>query len=301
MITPSAVLMVKPWDFAYSEDSAQSNSFQKDIEGLENVSLHAIDEYERAVAQIRSKGIEVISFEEKSTIPVKDAVFPNNWIGFHPNGKVVLYPMKHLSRRNERNLNVLESIKKNHDIKKVIDLSKKENEDLFLEGTGSMVIDYKSKIAYACISPRTNIETFNETCELLSLTPYSFNATDLNGVPIYHTNVILTITENLAIVCLDCIDNNMERMMLKKKFEATRLEVLEISFKQVEQFCGNMFEVLNDEGDSHLICSLGAWNALNSKQQSLIEKYHTPIPIDIKTIETIGGGSARCMVAGVYF
>ena len=301
MITPSAVLMVKPWDFAYSEDSAQSNSFQKDIEGLENVSALAIDEYERALAQIRATGVEVISFEEKSSIPVKDAVFPNNWIGFHPNGKVVLYPMKHESRRNERNLNVLESIKKNHDIKKVIDLSKKENEDLFLEGTGSMVIDYKSKIAYACISPRTNIETFNETCELLSLTPYSFNALDLNGVPIYHTNVILTITENLAIVCLDCIDNSMERMMLKKKFEATGLEVLEISFKQVEQFCGNAFEVQNTEGKSHLICSLGAWNAFDEKQQELIEKYHTAIPLDIPTIETIGGGSARCMVAGVYF
>lgn len=301
MITPKAVLMVKPWDFAYSEDSAQSNSFQKDIKGLENVSALAIQEYERAVAQIRATGVEVISFEERSTVPVKDAVFPNNWIGFHPEGRVILYPMMHKSRRNERNLNVLEQIKSNHEIKELINLSGKEKEEKFLEGTGSMVIDYKSKIAYACISPRTDIETFNETCGLLGLTPYSFNATDLIGIPIYHTNVILTITEKLAIICLECIDNSMERMMLKKKIEATGLIILEISFKQVEQFCGNAFEVENKEGKSHLICSLGAWNAFGKEKQDLIEKYHTPIPIDISTIETLGGGSARCMVAGVYF
>ena len=302
MITPTAVLMVKPWDFSYSEDSAKSNAFQKNLSGLGDVSQIAIKEYENAIEKLKQAGIEVLSFEEKSKIEVKDAVFPNNWVGFHPDGKVILYPMMHESRRNERNTKVLDLLaSKGHKVQELIDLSKLEDIGHFLEGTGSMVIDYKSKVAYACISPRTNIETFNEVCETLSLTPFSFHANDLSGIPIYHTNVILTITEKLAIVCLECIDNMMERMMLKKKLESTGLEILEISFKQVEQFCGNAFEVQNKEGKSYLISSSSAWNAFTKDQQALIRKYHKELPIDIPTIETIGGGSARCMVAGVYF
>jgi hypothetical protein len=302
MITPKTVLMVKPWDFAFNEDSAQSNAFQKEIRGLENPSLSAIQEYEKAVATIRNAGIEVISFEDKSNIPVKDAVFPNNWVGFHPDGKVILYPMTHESRRLERNFAAIDLVASNgHEVNERVDLSKHEASEQFLEGTGSMVIDYQSKIAYACLSARTDASILSEACDILGLTPFSFNAVDLNGFPVYHTNVILTITENLAIICLDSVENSLERMMLQKKFEATGLEVLEISFKQVEHFCGNAFEVKNKDGKSHLICSLQAWSAFTPEQQALISTYHTPLPIDIKTIETIGGGSARCMVAGVYF
>lgn len=302
MITPKTILMVKPWDFAFSEESAQSNSFQKRIEGLDDANLLAISEYEHAVAKIRAAGVEVLSLEKKSAKAVTDAVFPNNWVGFHPEGKVILYPMTHENRRLERNTAVLDLIHdKGHRIHEVIDLSPNENTAHFLEGTGSMVIDYANKIAYACISPRTSIKVLNEACGLLGLTPFSFNATDLTAKPIYHTNVILTITEKLAIVCLECIDNSLERSMLQKKLESSGLEILEISFKQVEQFCGNAFEVINDKGESHLICSETAWNAFDKEQQELIKKHHTPLVIDIKTIETIGGGSARCMVAGVYF
>jgi hypothetical protein len=302
MITPRSVLMVKPWDFAFSEESAQSNSFQRRIEGLDEANLLAISEYEKAVAKIRAAGVEVLSFEKKSAKTVTDAVFPNNWVGFHPEGKVILYSMTHENRRLERNTAVLDLIEeKGHRFHEVIDLSPNEKKAQFLEGTGSMVIDYANKIAYACISPRTSVKVLNEVCDVLDLTPFSFYATDLTGKPIYHTNVILTITEKLAIVCLECIDNSLERTMLRKKLESSGLEILEVSFKQVEHFCGNAFELINDKGESHLLCSLSAWNAFTTEQQALIKRYHTPLTIDIPTIETIGGGSARCMVAGVYF
>lgn len=300
MITPRSILMVKPWDFTFNEESAISNAFQKDIEG--DINLLALKEFDKAVALIQKAGIEVIVFDKKPELNVPDAVFPNNWIGFHPDGKVILYPMMNENRRNERNTDVLDLLEENgHKTQKVIDLSHKEEFGEFLEGTGSMVIDYKSKIAYACVSPRTDVSLFSETAKLLGLEAFSFNATDLQGTAIYHTNVILTITEKVAIVCLECIDNSIQRMMFKKKLEVSGLEIIEITFKQVEHFCGNLFEVKNTEDKSFLIGSSSAWNAFTSDQRSLIEQYHSPIILSIPTIETVGGGSARCMVAGVYF
>lgn len=329
MITPRSIVMVKPWDFSFNEESAISNAFQKNIEVDKDVNQLAIEEFDNAVDLIRQKEIEVIvfdnkgdinkvlnsrvepwihfpmqSFEELNQLMIKipDAVFPNNWIGFHPNGRVILYPMMHENRRNERNTNLLDLVEENgHSIKEVIDLSHKEEFGEFLEGTGSMVIDYKSKIAYACASPRTDIPLFNETAGLLGLESFSFNASDLQGRAIYHTNVLLTITEKLAIVCLECIDNSIQRMMLKKKLELSGLEILEISFAQLENFCGNLFEVKNNNEESFIIGSSSAWLAFTKEQQDVISTYHSPILIDIPTIETIGGGSARCMVAGVYF
>lgn len=292
--------MVKPWDFAFNEESAISNAFQKKIEG--DVNALAIEEYENAVNLIRQSGVEVIVFDKKSKIKVPDAVFPNNWIGLHPQGKVVLYPMMHENRRNERNTDILDLLEESgHQIEELVDISFKEEFGEFLEGTGSMVIDYKSKIAYACASPRTDISLFSETAKLLGLDSFSFNASDLNGNPIYHTNVILTITEKIAVVCLECIDNSLQRMMLKKKLEESGLEIIEISFSQLSSFCANLFEVKNRKDESFIIGSSTAWNAFTADQQLLIKKYHSPIIIAIPTIETVGGGSARCMVAGVYF
>lgn len=294
--------MVKPWDFAFNEESAISNAFQKNIEGVANINQLANKEFDDAVERIRKTGVDVIVFDRKSTVEIPDAVFPNNWIGLHPDGKVILYPMMHENRRNERNTNVLDLLEENgHITKEVIDLSYKEEFGEFLEGTGSMVIDYKSKVAYACASPRTDISLFTETAKSLDLDTFSFNANDLQGRPIYHTNVLLSITEYLAIVCLECIDNSIQRMMLKKKLEESGLAILEISFSQLENFCGNVFEVKNSADENFIISSHRAWSAFTPTQQKLIEKHHSPLVISIPTIETIGGGSARCMVAGVYF
>jgi len=302
VITPSTVLMVKPFDFGFSKESAESNAFQANTIPPNEAKILAIEEYEKAIKEIRLEGIEVISFEEKSAIPLQDAVFPNNWVGFHPGGKVILYPMTHENRRKEKNPRVLELVEeKGHRIKKRRNLSSFEKKGKFLEGTGSMVIDYKARIAYACISPRTDIGLLNEVCDGLGLEAMSFHSNDLKGNAIYHTNVMMAITEKLAIICMDSIDNFMEKNIIKQSLISSGLELMSISYKQMTSFCGNVFEVKNKEGKSFLICSETAWNAFNPAQQEKIRLYHTPLPIAIPTIETLGGGSARCMVAGVYF
>ena len=303
MITPSTLLMVRPQHFGYNPETAETNAFQQtlDIEDASVTEL-SIEEYEKAVAQIRNEGIEVLSFEEDQKEITPDAVFPNNWIAFHPDGKVILYPMTHENRRKERNPNIFSFLKNSdHIYSEVIDLSENENSDLFLEGTGSMVFDYKNKKVYGCISPRTSIKLFNKVADMLDVQPVSFTAFDLQGKQIYHTNVILTITEKLAIICFDAIENLMERTFVKMQLEDSGLEIISISYSQVNQFAGNLFEVKNKSGQSYLIGSESAWGAFTEEQLKIILKYHQPLKLAIPIIEKVGGGSARCMLAGVYF
>jgi len=295
--------MVRPQHFGYNTETAATNTFQQtlDIE-KSKVTEMSIYEYEAAVAKIREHGIEVLSFEKEQKEILPDAVFPNNWLGLHPGGKVVLYPMTHENRRRERNPEVLDFIKESgHEFSEVIDLSDYEKKNKYLEGTGSMIFDYKNKKVYGCISPRTSIKLFNEVAELLDVKPVSFTAFDLQGKQIYHTNVIMTITEKLAIICLDAIENLMERTFVKMHLEDSGLEIIPISYSQVNQFAGNLFEVKNKSGISYLIGSETAWSAFTEEELAIINKYHQPLEISIPTIEKTGGGSARCMMAGVYF
>ena len=302
MITPSTVLMVKPWTFGYDAESASSNAFQKESKHPEADRLKAIAEYEAAIEKIAAAGIEVISYEEKSPAPLPDAVFPNNWIGLHPGGRVIIYPMAHSSRQLEKEQEVIPAlIDAGHRPVESIDLSEYEQEERYFEGTGSMVIDYRNKKAYACISPRTDLNLFRQVCELLELEDISFRSTDLNGQEIYHTNVMMAITEKLAIVCMESIENLLERKMLEQNFIKDKLELIDLNQQQINHFCGNVFEAKSKNGDSYLICSQQAWDHFTEAQQAIISRHHKPLPIDIETIERIGGGSARCMVAGVYF
>ena len=303
IITPSTILMVRPQHFGYNPETAATNTFQKEINlDKESVTDLAIKEYDTAVARIRKEGIEVLSFEEDQKEITPDAVFPNNWIGFHPNGKVILYPMTHENRRKERDPNIFNFLKNSdHMYSEVVDLSEYENSDLFLEGTGSMVFDYRNNKVFGCISPRTSIKLFNKVADMLEVKPVSFTAFDLQGKQIYHTNVILTITEKLAIICLDAIENLMERTFVKMQLEDSGLEIISISYSQVNQFAGNLFEVKNKSDVSYLIGSETAWAAFSEEQLEVILKYHQPLKLAIPTIEKVGGGSARCMMAGVYF
>jgi hypothetical protein len=303
IITPSTILMVKPQHFGYNPETAATNSFQQTLD-IEDASIteNAIAEYDKAIEKIRTQGIEVLSYEADQKEITPDAVFPNNWIGFHPGGKVFLYPMTHENRRKERDPEILKFLTNSgHQFSEVIDLSENENSDLFLEGTGSMVFDFKNKKVYGCVSPRTSIKLFNEVAESLGVTPISFSAIDLQGKQIYHTNVILTITEKIAIICMDAIENLMERTIVKMHLEDSGLEIISISYDQVNQFAGNLFEVKNKAGVSYLIGSESAWGAFTKEQLEIIQKYHQPIKLAIPTIEKVGGGSARCMMAGVYF
>ena len=303
IITPLAILMVRPLSFGYNAETAKTNAFQQAIDiDSASISQLAIKEYDAAVSKIREHGIEVLSFEKEQKEILPDAVFPNNWLGLHPGGKVILYPMTHENRRKERNPDVLDFVKESgHNFKEIIDLSNNENKGRFLEGTGSMIFDYKNARVYGCNSPRTSIQLFNEVAEMLDVKPVSFTAFDLKGKQIYHTNVIMTITEKLAIICLDAIENLMEQTFVKMHLEASCLEIISISHGQVNQFAGNLFEVKNKAGVSYLIGSKTAWGAFSKDELALIKKYHQPLAISIPTIEKIGGGSARCMMAGVYF
>ena len=303
IITPSSILMMKPLTFGYNTETATTNAFQETID-IDSASITglAIKEYDAAVTKIREHGIEVLSFENEQKAILPDAVFPNNWLGLHPGGKAILYPMTHENRRKERNLKVLDFVNESgHEISEVIDLSNNEEKGLFLEGTGSMIFDYKNKRVYGCISPRTSIKLFNEVAEMLDVKPVSFTAFDLQGKQIYHTNVILTITEKLAIICLDAIENLMERTFVKMHLEDSELEIIPITYSQVSQFAGNLFEVKNQASESFLIGSETAWAAFSKAELTLIKKHHQPLAITIPTIEKIGGGSARCMMAGFYF
>jgi len=303
MDTPSTLLMVKPQHFGYNPETAKTNTFQKELKpnGI-SLSDLAIQEYDSAVKKIRETGIEVLSFEGNQKEIIPDAIFPNNWVGFHPNKMAILYPMTHHNRRLERNSEVLDFVKNSgHVFNELIDLSGYEKENLFLEGTGSMVFDYKNKRVYGCISPRTSLKLFTKVAGLLNVKPISFTASDTKGNLIYHTNVILTITEKLAIICLDCIGNELERVSIIDELKNSNLEIISISQNQVTQFAGNLFEVKNPSGKSYLIGSETAWDAFTKHQLETIKSFHHPLKLSIPTIETVGGGSARCMLAGVYY
>lgn len=303
MITPSTVLMIKPLSFGFNAETAATNAFQQSLDvDKSTITKLAIAEYDNAVALLRKSGIEVLSYEENQEEILPDAVFPNNWLGLHPGGKAVLYPMTHEIRRKERNTKVLDFIKDSgHTISEVIDLTDNEENNKFLEGTGSMIFDFKNEKVYGCISPRTSIKLFNEVAEFLEMQPITFKAFDLKGKEIYHTNVILTITEKVAIICLDTIENLMERTFVKMHLEDSGLEIISITYDQVNKFAGNLFEVNNKDGLSYLIGSKTAWDSFNDEQLESLRKHHKPLIISIPTIEKIGGGSARCMMAGVYF
>ena len=233
-----------------------------------------------------------------------DSVFPNNWISTHQNGDIVLYPMLAKSRRVERRPEVLDFLKnQGFIINNVIDYSFAEKESQFLEGTGSMMLDRKNKIAYCSISKRSNKELFVKFCKDFKYIPVSFHSFQdvaKKRLPIYHTNVMMCLAESYCIICLDCIDDQRERINIINFLENSEKELIEISENQVENFAGNMLELLNDKGESLLVMSKSAENSLNENQKNIINKYSRIISSDINTIEVCGGGSARCMMAEIF-
>jgi hypothetical protein len=302
-ITPQAVFMVKPFHFGFNAETAISNTFQSKTDAdAEQVKKQAMDEYDGAVQTLRDKGIEVLSYETPHPQRTPDAVFPNNWIGFHPDYRLLIYPMATSNRRLERHPEIVDWIKEQvtHPIE-LSDYSKREQNGEILEGTGSMIFDYKNGKVYGCISPRTSESLFREVAEDLKVEPVVFHTENPEGVPIYHTNVILTITEHLAIICSDCISDPNDRKRVEENLQASGLKLVRISFEQVEKYCGNLFEVKNHNGESFLVGSALAWSAFDEDQRTQLQQYHTPLSLEIPTIETIGGGSARCMVAGIHW
>lgn len=303
MQTTDTVLMIEPIAFGYNAETAENNYFQVEQKGS-GIQEKALQEFNNFVEKLRNKGINVITIKDTLEPHTPDSIFPNNWVSFHNDGKVVLYPMFAHNRRVERRSDILETIKnKGFDVEEVDDWSSSEDENKFLEGTGSMIFDHDHKIAYGSVSLRLDETLFREFCEKYGFTPvvfHSFQTVGSERLPIYHTNVMMCVADQFVVICLDCIDDELERSKVIETIKNSGKEIIEISEEQMQQFAGNMLQVQNKDGQKFLVMSETAYRSLIPEQISNIEKYCEIIYSDLHTIEVNGGGSARCMLAEVF-
>lgn len=302
MQTTDTVLMIEPAAFGFNAETAQNNYFQVNSENAET-QTQALAEFNAFVEKLRGKGINVITVKDTVEPHTPDSIFPNNWISMHSDGTVVLYPMNAVNRRWERREDILQMLKENFQVKEIVDLSAPENEGKFLEGTGSMIFDHENKLAYGSVSLRLDEQLFREFCEKFGFTPvvfHSYQTANGQRLPIYHTNVMMCVADQFVVICLDCIDDEDERRMVVDAMVKSGKQIVEIKEDQMHQFAGNMLQVSNKEGKKFLVMSQSAYQSLMPEQIQQIEKYSEIIYADLETIETNGGGSARCMLAEVF-
>ncbi|HEY7640248.1 MAG TPA: arginine deiminase-related protein [Steroidobacteraceae bacterium] len=300
------VLTIRPIRFIGNPQTANSNSFQSeaDLSGLsaEQAQAAASREFEALVTALRAAGVRVHVFDDTLQPHTPDSIFPNNWVSFHADGSVVLYPMLAENRRHERRPELLARLSAQHGfrIARVIDLSWRERDHKFLEGTGSMVLDRAHRLAYACISPRTDLDVLGDFAQQLDYDIVSFEATDAAGVPIYHTNVLMCVGTRFAAVCSACIRED-ERAAVLDTLRNTGHTIVELTMQQLGEFAGNMLELRSASGEAVVAMSSRALDSLTPQQRELIQQHGGPIvAAPIPTIETLGGGSVRCMLAEVH-
>jgi hypothetical protein len=293
------IIMIRPACFGYNAETATNNSFQTEAKAEEqrNIQQKALEEFDNMTAILREKGINVQVIEDTPEPQKPDAVFPNNWISLHENGTVITYPMWAKNRRIERRTDIFDILSQTHKIQNKYSFDFYEEEDLFLEGTGSMIFDRQNGIVYACLSPRTDVTLIDKFNLLLKTRSIVFDALDSNGKPIYHTNVMMALGENFVVICLECIPDETQKKSLILSFEQTGKTIVEISLDQVNQFAGNMLEVLGSGQKKYLVMSESAYASLRPDQIELLSGLTNILPIPIPTIETYGGGSVRCMMA----
>ena len=300
----NSILMIRPINFGYNEETAQDNHYQIKELPHKNVNERAQKEFDNMVKNLRQNGVSVHVFQDDENEYTPDSIFPNNWVSFHENGDVGLYPMCAENRRMERRPEVLDFLEnEGFTISNIVDYSSAESENKFLEGTGSMILDRENRLAYCSISNRSNEDLFIEFCEDFEFTPIIFNSFQTVGnkrLPIYHTNVMMCVATDYVIVCLDSIDDKKQRKNVSSFIKSSGKKLIEISENQVESFAGNMLELVNDKGESILVMSKSAEDSLNENQKNIITKYSRIISSDINTIETCGGGSTRCMMAEIF-
>jgi hypothetical protein len=300
MQTTDTVLMIRPTRFSFNQDTAANNRFQRPAQVSEDVQFKALQEFDGYVAALRGHGVEVLVHHDAEAPHTPDSIFPNNWWSSHPDGTLVLYPMQGHNRRLERDKGVLDRLRSEYRVDACLDLSALELQDVFLEGTGSMVLDRQQRICYAGYSTRTHARALDHVVSHLGYELCAFNAVDRQGVAIYHTNVMMSVGTRLAIACLASVSEPGERLALRSRLEDSGKQVIALDWAQLESFAGNMLEVHNTAGEPLLVMSRTAWQSLDRTQQRLIETHATPVPVNIDTIERIGGGSARCMLAEVF-
>ena len=297
------ILMIEPVAFGFNPETATNNYFQKEST-QEDAQTQALAEFHNMVELLRSKSIEVIVIQDTLEPHTPDSIFPNNWISFHEDGTFVTYPMFAVNRRTERREDIIEYLyNRGFHASKRIDYSNFENNQIFLEGTGSVVLDRKHRRAYACLSPRTNRELFLRFCEDLGYKPIYFDALHQIGGdmrPIYHTNVMMAIGSTYAVICLESIVNQEQREMVWRELQTTGHDVIEITPEQMNRFAGNMLEIKALDGALYLCLSQSAYNALSEAQRTQLARHAQLLIIPIPTIEALGGGSVRCMMAELF-
>lgn len=303
----SHIMMVRPINFRYNAQTAVNNYYQKVIDDLspEDANAKATEEFDAFVEKLRAEGIHVYVFQDDAHPDTPDSIYPNNWVSFHSDGRVGLYPMYAENRRLERREEMLEILADDFGfhVEEIEDFTGFEDEGLILEGTGSMILDRENKIAYAALSKRTDMEVLDAFCQRFDYEPIAFTAYQThNGqrLPIYHTNVMMCLGTSFSVICLNCIDDLNERKKVVDSLKKTGKKIIDISEKQKEHFAGNMLNVCNDKGEEYLVMSTAAYESLRPDQIEQIEKHAKILHSSLDTIEALGGGSARCMMAEVF-
>ena len=301
----NTILMIRPVSFRMNEQTAVNNYFMEDIDMKnQEINKKAQKEFDAFVSVLKDKGVNIIVVQDTKEPDTPDSIFPNNWISFHANGTVGVYPMFAENRRNERREDIFEVLEQNDfKINDVVDYTSAEEEELFLEGTGSILIDRVNKKAYCALSERADEDLFIEFCEDFDFFPVIFTANqsvDGKRLPIYHTNVMMALAENFVVICTDSIDDKKERKNVLDHLKKDGKEVIIITEQQMHHFAGNMLQVLGGDDKKYMVMSSAAYNSLQSEQIAQIENHCAILHSSLQTIETCGGGSARCMMAEVF-
>ncbi|AFD07121.1 citrulline utilization hydrolase CtlX [Solitalea canadensis] len=301
MQTTNHIMMIRPVRFEFNVQTAVNNAFQDPNAQTADTQQKALIEFDNFVNLLKENGLDVTVIEDTTEPHTPDSIFPNNWISFHNDGTIVLYPMQAENRRLERRSDIPELLKKKgFTATKTLDFSHYESENKFLEGTGSMVLDRVDRVAYACLSPRTEMSVLEDFCKQLNYDFVAFDAIDKSGKAIYHTNVMMCLGTDYAVICLDSIPDPEEHESVVNSLIASGKEIIEITLEQMNEFAGNMLELKNNKGESLLVMSEQAYKSLAASQVEKLSKHSRLVYAPIYTIEANGGGSARCMIAEVH-
>lgn len=296
--------MVRPANFAFNPQTAENNAFQSrdQLLSADEMRQKAVAEFDAFVRLLRAAGVNVVVAEDTPEPAKPDAVFPNNWVTFHQEGHIITYPMFAPLRQLERSEAVISTVLRQgfEAAGRRLHLEQHEAAHIFLEGTGSIIFDHVHRLAYACLSPRTDAGLLDELCQAIGYRPVVFHSTDANGQDIYHTNVMMALGETFVVICMDSVKDEAEQRLLRDTFAQTGKEIVDISMDQMNSFAGNMLQVRNTRGELFLVMSQQAFESLTPEQIARLESHCALLHPDIRTIETYGGGSARCMMAEIF-
>ena len=301
MAITSTILMVRPAAFGFNAETAANNFFQSNPNiGKEELQQKALNEFDNMVATLRKHGVTIVVIQDTETPAKPDAIFPNNWLSTSPNGTVTVYPMFAPNRRIEKREDIVQQLSKDFTVTNLQDWSEYEVEGRFLEGTGSMIVDHENAMIYAAISERTNLSVLEKFAATNNYQAVVFLATDKDGHPIYHTNVMMALGQEFCVLCEEAIEEEWELIAVRQLLESTNHSIIPITREQMCSFAGNMLEIKNDKEEHLLVMSQSAFDSLRKEQKRMLEAYATLLPIPVPTIENIEGGSVRCMMAEIF-